>query len=166
MPAPNSLSDAWARLLTHKDSDGGLYISPHELTPISALIFSTHQSPSSSVQRNSTRPFSRIPEEVLIEIIKYVHTFSRAEAPIIRRLKAEKVLKEPHGIAFERWTYDINQAHPILNSVQSLSVVNRELYELSRPFLWNVRLQMAVVNLDLSVHIDDIFLLVYLSTYS
>lgn len=81
--------------------------------------------------------FSTLPDEIIINIIKFVRVFSDQESTQIRQRKWKRVIeisktdKQPYSVYR-------NSQGPILNSLQSLGVVNKNLHKFCRPILWRV----------------------------
>lgn len=92
--------------------------------------------------------FHRLPDEILLEIIRYVRTFSVLEYKQLRSDKEEHLHRRGVTFALARqkfavWTYQTPESSPslsapILNTFQALATVNRRIYALSRPLLWEV----------------------------
>lgn len=77
------------------------------------------------------------PEELLEKIINNVYYFSLSEHKSIKERKLKRIAPVPQkSPAFQ--VYPDYQGPPILNTFQSLAVVNRRFYRICLPKLWQV----------------------------
>lgn len=77
----------------------------------------------------------RLPNEILLAIIEhFLDNWSEAEDNHDKKIKQTVPLVS--GEKTTLWIYQHNPDFPISTSFQSFSVVNRRIYSLCRPFLW------------------------------
>lgn len=79
---------------------------------------------------------ARLPNEVLLEIIGYVKEFPPCEAHLFFK-KDARVTRLVRGARGKLWGYQA-QDPPVFNTFQAFASVNKKVYHLSRPYLWNV----------------------------
>ncbi|KAG0145733.1 hypothetical protein CROQUDRAFT_715934 [Cronartium quercuum f. sp. fusiforme G11] len=109
--------------------------SANYLKPI--LNHSSHNSKVVIHQSESHIRLPDLPAEVLDRIIQCVRKYSSLETIQNRKDKWSGLKKFPYGNQPERSNYIFFPSEPpVLNSFQSLSVVNQKIYSLCRPWLW------------------------------
>lgn len=88
----------------------------------------------------ATAEFSRVgrlPEEILMKIIEYVHHNSKSELTGYGHGPLEHLVKL-HEFDQDPCPYVYLPPQPILNSLQALAAVNQTCYRLCRRLLWHV----------------------------
>lgn len=112
-----------------------------DLEPKPALESSIEKSELHSTKpQNQQHSLLALPTELIHYIIEHVQDISRDEADDIRDRRLDRV-DHTCCILRNRQHFYYTACHhssPILNSLQSLAVVSRAIYNLCRPWLWRV----------------------------
>ncbi|EGG12335.1 uncharacterized protein MELLADRAFT_76514 [Melampsora larici-populina 98AG31] len=97
----------------------------------------TRQNKTASKQDELTKDYlNDLPDEILLEIIKYLKLDNSNELANKTTKKHENLITLTSGKRTTLWTYQHKPQSPILTSFQSFSIVNHRLYSICRPLLW------------------------------
>lgn len=88
-------------------------------------------------------PFDRISDEVLLLIIRHTRALAQRDAQEHTDQRVGRVIRiltlpgaDDHDA--HAWAHSL-EGNPILSCFQSLAAVNRRIYNLCKPLLWEVR---------------------------
>lgn len=79
---------------------------------------------------------NRLPYEILLEIIGYLLNDDRSNFNEHQIKKIDQGITIRSGRNTTLWVYQHKSDSLILNSLQSLSIINRTIYSILRPILW------------------------------
>ncbi|KAG0143986.1 hypothetical protein CROQUDRAFT_47978 [Cronartium quercuum f. sp. fusiforme G11] len=85
---------------------------------------------------NSRLKLWDLPAEIIDRIIQYLYFISLQEAKTIKEQRVNRLLRATGGGDRLYHHLCLHREVPILNSLQTFAVVNKEFYERCRPWLW------------------------------
>ncbi|KAH9823065.1 hypothetical protein DFH28DRAFT_1103318 [Melampsora americana] len=113
------------------------------------------QTPSKQIKL-TTDLLNQLPDEILLEIIKYLKLENSNENSLNLLKKNQNLITLTSGKRTTLWTYQHKPQTPILTSFQSFSIVNRRLYSICRPLLWKALHFPTLMPIPMSYWNDEI----------